>query len=103
MKKNRTRFDVINKICEVILNIRDITPTNLIFKANLSPQMFNGYKKELIKKGFIKEKIIPKGTMIRKGELKKDINSFELTNKGREYLDFYKKLIIFKEKYGLDD
>jgi len=103
MKKHRTKLDVINKICEIILNIKNITPTNLIFKANLSPQMFKGYKKELIEKGFIKEIILPKGIMIRKGKLKKDTRSFKLTDKGIEYLGFYKKLTAFKEKYGLDE
>lgn len=101
--KKRTKFDVINKICEVISDIRNVSPTNLIFRANLSPEMLKDYKTELIEKGFIKEKIIPKGTITRKGKSKKESNSFIVTSKGFEYMKFYEKLTAFKEKYGLNE
>jgi predicted transcriptional regulator len=102
MNTKRGKLDVINKILDVILNIRDINPTNLIFRANLSPKMFIDYKKELIKKKFIKEIIIPKGH-IKGRRHKEESKSFKLTKKGREYLQFYRKLTAFKEEYGLND
>ncbi len=50
MNKIREKLDIINKICEVISDIRNITPTNLMFRANLSLGMFKDYKKNLLKK-----------------------------------------------------
>jgi len=102
MNKIREKLDIINKICEVISDIRNITPTNLMFRANLSLGMFKDYKKELIEKGFIKESIILKGEISNGRKARQDTVSFKLTNKGLEYLKFYEKLTTFKEKYGLN-
>jgi len=99
--KHRTKLGIINKICEVILNMRNISPTNLMFRANLSPQMLKDYKQELIEKKFIKEIFLPKGSISKGRKIRKDTISFKLTEKGIEYLEFYKKLTTFKEKYGL--
>ena len=103
MNKIREKLDIINKICEVISDIRNITPTNLMFRANLCPKMLKDYKKELLEKGFIKEIMLPKGAITNGRKARQDTVSFKLTNKGFEYLKFYEKLTTFKEKYGLNE
>ena len=101
MKSRRERLNTINDMLEVISNNKNIGSTNITKKANLYTNGWGGYKKELIKKGFIKEIILPKGNV--KGRYhKKESKTFEITNKGREYLKFYKKLTDFKEKFGLN-
>lgn len=102
MKTHRTKIEIINKILDVILNIKNISINKFMIKANLSPQGYKYYKKELINKGFIKEIIMPKGNVNGRYH-KKESKFFEITNKGREYLDFYKKFVAFKEKYDLNN
>ena len=101
--RHREKLDIINKICEVISNIRNIHPTSLMFRANLSPETFKDYRKELLEKKFIKEIRLPKGSLVNGRKTRKDLVSFKLTEKGVEYMKFYEKLTTFKEKYGLDE
>lgn len=91
MKKKRERLDVIH---DILICIRDnhnsIRPTKLLHSSNLSPQMFNEYKKELLEKDFII------GVEDNKGKL-----FFSLTKKGLEFIDGYKTFQNFISNFGL--
>ena len=90
MKKKRERLGVINDILLVIQNNNNaIRPTKLLRMSNLSPQMFKEYVDELIGKEFIKETLI------------KDNKVYSLTDKGFEFLAYYKTVSAFIQNLGL--
>ena len=100
MKKKRTKLEVIKDLLGIILLNRKIISTQLLYKANLSPQMFKDYQKELLEKGLIN---------ITRESKKKDLNgdpkgqvhkTFNLTELGRQYLEDYRVVDNFIEKYG---
>ncbi len=98
----RERLEVVKEILGIILLKRNIGPTHLLYKANLSPQMFLEYKKDLIEKGLIIETIRTKKNL--NGEdvgLKR--KSYNLTELGRQYLEDYHAVENFIEKYGLNE
>ena len=101
-RQKRERLEIIKEILGVILLNRNTTSTRLIQKANLSPQMFNGYAEDLIKK----ELIIITTTS------KKNLNGdpigpehkyYNLTELGRQYLEDYRIVDNFIEKYGMNE
>ncbi|MBI2134425.1 winged helix-turn-helix transcriptional regulator [Candidatus Woesearchaeota archaeon] len=91
MSKKRDRIQVIYDILNAVKE-KDgkIKPTNILYKANLSPQMLNEYLKELIGKGLIKENNA------------KDGKTYSLENKGFEFLSKYKTIVDFLETFGLN-
>ncbi len=77
---------MIHDILKVVNKEKQIRPTKLLQKSNLSPQMFKQYIQELTKKKFIK----------------KDENKiFTLTKKGQEFLKEYRTIINFIDNFGL--
>ncbi len=81
----RERLEVIHDILTVINSAKQIRPTKLLHKSNLSPQMFKQYIQELTKKKFIT----------------KDETKFSLTKKGKEFLTEYKTILNFIDNFGL--
>lgn len=67
-------------------------PTNILYKSNLSYQMLTQYLAELISKGMIKEKSDSEGK-----------RTYELTNKGMNFLRDYRVIEKFMESYGFDE
>ena len=103
LKKNRNKLEIIKDMLGAILLNRNISPTNLLYKANLSPNMFKDYTEELLEKGLIKDKIIPGRTNLDGKKLAKDHRTFNLTELGREFLEDYKAVDLFLEKYELNE
>lgn len=91
MSKKRSRLDVINDILTTISQEKEVKPTHILYKSNLSHKMMMGYLNELIKKRFIRENINGKN------------KTYSTTNKGKNYLKEYKSMINFMKSFGLDD
>lgn len=91
MNKKRTRLEVIKDILEVIKSRNGrIKPTHILYKSNLSYVMMEDYLSELKEKGFITE-------------IKKDGGkTYQITEKGQEYLKKYSLVSEFTESFGLD-
>lgn len=86
----RDRVDVILAILETIYTERsEAKPTHIMYKANLSHKLMDGYFNELIEKGII-EKIDAKGK-----------TRISLTEKGSEFLRELRKMKSFMESFGL--
>ncbi|MBT6690495.1 hypothetical protein HN903_02160 [archaeon] len=81
----RERLEVIHDILTTINKSKQIRPTKLLHKSNLSPQMFKQYIEELTKKKFII----------------KSETEFSLTNKGKEFLTEYRTILSFIDNFGL--
>lgn len=91
MSKKRNRLQVIYDILEVIRNRgKNIKPTHILYKSNLSHQMMQLYLNELIDKGFILEGLTPKGG-----------KTYSLTDKGFNYLNEYQKITKFIDSFDL--
>lgn len=91
MSSKRDRLQIIHDILRAIQrNDGRIKPTHILYKANLSHQMLDEYLKELLKKGFIRENETKKG------------KTYSLTDKGFKYLDDYRLIVNFVERFGLD-
>jgi predicted transcriptional regulator len=92
MAKKRERLEIIHDILYVIrargVNVK---PTHILYKSNLSHQMLTEYLDELIGKGFIIEK-----------EDKHGKKTYELTEKGYNYLKDYQVIKSFVDSYGLN-
>jgi len=92
MNKKRDRLEIIHDILRVIMDRRgNVKPTHILYKSNLSHQMLTDYLSELIAKEFIKEKID-----------KKDKKTYEITDKGCNYLEDFKVIRAFVDSYGLE-
>ena len=102
IRTKREKLKIIKDILGVILLNRNIPPTRLLYKANLSPGMFKDYIEELIDRGLISEKIITKNEKIDGRKFKEGKKIYNLTELSREYLEDYKVVDMFLEKYGLD-
>ena len=89
MAEKRERFEVIKDILLVVQKHQKIGPTRLIQLSNLSPVMFKEYIKELTKNNLINE------------EVQKNKKTYELTDKGYNYLEKYKMFKNFVEELGL--
>ena len=91
MNKKRTRLEVIKDILEVIKSRNGkIKPTHILYKSNLSYVMMEDYLSELKEKGFITETSKTKG------------KTYQITEKGQEYLRKYSLVSEFTESFGLD-
>ena len=86
----RSRLEIIN---EMLLEIQKkggkIKQTHLMYKANLSYKLLIAYLSELISKGLIKEIIEGNNKFL------------VLTDRGREFILTFKKMINFKETFGI--
>lgn len=90
MNKKRTRLEVIKDILNVIKSKNgQIKPTHILYKSNLSYVMMAEYLDELKEKGFITETEKSKG------------KTYQITEKGQEYLRKYSLVSEFTEAFGL--
>jgi predicted transcriptional regulator len=91
MEKKRNRLEIIR---DILVVIRDrsgrIKPTHILYKSNLSYQMMDDYLKELKEKEFIKEKKTKTG------------KTYEITEKGLNYLNKYGLIVEFTDSFGLN-
>ncbi len=92
MKQKRNRLEIIR---DILLTIKArngrIKPTHIIYKSNLSYQMFREYLTELIDQELVLEI-----------EDKKGRKRYELTRKGMNYLRDYSLIKNFTQSYGLE-
>ena len=92
MSKKRDKLQIIYDILSVIKEKNGkIKPTNILYKSNLSNQMFQEYMNELMQKGFILEKE------------EKSSKTYSLTQKGFDYLGKYRMIVEFTSSFGLNE
>ncbi len=92
MSKKRDRLQIIYDILSVIKEKNGkIKPTNILYRSNLSNQMFQEYMDELIQKGFILENKAKSG------------KTYSLTQKGFDYLSRYQMIVDFTSSFGLSE
>ena len=101
-REKRQRLEIIKDILGIILLNRNIGPTHILYKANLSPLCFKEYTEYLIKKKLINITTTSKKNL--NGDLiSKESKHYNLTELGRQYLEDYKIVDNFIEKYGIDE
>ncbi len=92
MSKKRDRLQIIYDILNVIKEKNGkIKPTNVLYRSNLSNQMFSEYMNELMQKGFIIENKTKKG------------KTYSLSQKGFDYLNKYQMIVDFTNSFGLSE
>jgi len=91
MSKKRSRLDVINDILTTLSYKKEVKPTHILYKSNLSHKMMMEYLKELMKKQLILQIINGKN------------KTYSLTKKGHKYLKEYKTMVNFMDSFGLND
>jgi len=92
MNKKRDKLQIIYDILSVIKEKNGkIKPTNILYKSNLSNQMFQDYMNELMQKGFIME------TEAKSGK------TYSLMQKGFDYLNKYQMIVDFTVSFGLSE
>lgn len=92
MSKKRDKLQIIYDILSVIKEKNGkIKPTNILYKSNLSNQMFQEYINELMQKGFILE------------NQAKSSKTYSLTQKGFDYLNKYQTIVDFTSSFGLGE
>ncbi len=92
MSKKRDKLQIIYDILSVIKGKNGkIKPTNILYKSNLSNQMFQEYVNELMQKGFILEKKA------------KNSKTYSLTQKGFDYINKYQMIVDFTSSFGLNE
>ena len=91
MTKKRTKLEIIRDILQVIKSKNKVRPTHILYKSNLSHNMMEEYLAELKAKDFIIES---KETKTR---------TFEITEKGRTYLEKFKEIMAFTDSFGLSE
>jgi len=90
--KRRTKYEIIRDILNAIKQRNGrIKPTHIIYKSNLSHQMFTEYLQELIKNELVLEE-----------EDKKGRKHYSLTQRGNNYLRDYHIIKNLTESYGLE-
>ena len=102
-RHKRESLEIMKEILGVMLLNRNISPTRILYKANLSPQNFKDYTLELIERGLISKIITDKKMIIYGKKYKPGRQIFNLTELGREFLEDYKAVDLFLEKYGLNE
>jgi len=92
MSKKRDKLQIIYDILSVIKGKNGkIKPTNILYKSNLSNQMFQEYMNELMQKGFILE------------NQAKNSKTYSLTQKGFDYINKYQMIVEFTNSFGLGE
>ncbi len=95
MNKKRDHLSIMKDILIFISEKKGgAKPTHILYKSNLSYQMLTQYIAELISKGLIKEKSDSEAEGKR---------TYELTNKGMNFLKDYGVIKKFMESYGFDE
>jgi len=101
-RQKRGTLEIIKNILGTILLNRNITSTKLINKANLSPHMFDEYNNFLIKKELITLTINSKKNLNGKS-IGQEHKCYNLTELGRQYLEDYRIVDDFLEKYKINE
>ena len=92
MSKKRGRLQIIYDILSVIKEKNGkIKPTNILYKSNLSNQMFSEYVDYLVNNGLIIE------------NQAKSSKTYSLTQKGFDYLNKYQMIVDFTNSFGLGE
>lgn len=102
IRLKREKLEVIKEILGIIMLNRNIFSTKLLYKANLSPQMFKLYIEELLKRNLMSETITTKKEILHGKKFKPGKKVYNLTELGRRYLEDYKVVEMFIEKYELN-
>ncbi|MBI3623682.1 hypothetical protein HY212_06420 [Candidatus Pacearchaeota archaeon] len=87
--KKRTKLEVIKDILEVLKQNKKVKITHLIYKANLSNNSIKPHIESLLKNQFVLQ------------EENDGKRAYQITQKGQEFLDEFKKMKIFEDSYGL--
>ncbi len=91
MNRKRERLQVIYDILHAIKEKNGkIKPTHILYKSNLSHQMLEEYMNELLTGKFLIEVKTEKG------------KTYQLTQKGFDYLEKYQGILEFIESFGLN-
>ena len=89
MSLRRSKIEIIN---DILIAIQEkggrIKPTHLLYKSNLSHEKMKQYVEELINKKMVEEELV-------------DGKYYIITNKGRKYIDEFKKIKEFSDSFGL--
>ena len=89
MSLRRSKIEIINDILTAIQEKGGkIKPTHLLYKSNLSHEKMKQYVEDLINKKMVEEELV-------------DGKYYIITNKGRKYIDEFKKIKEFSESFGL--
>ena len=91
MGKKRNRLEVIHDILTTINQKKEVKPTHILYKSNLSHKMMQEYIDELLEKNFIEE------------NEKSKSKTYSITKKGINYLEEYQTMIKFMNSFGLND
>ena len=92
MSRKRERLEIIRDVLLAIRNKgKEVRPTHILYKSNLSSDMLKQYLGELIKNGFVVEE-----------RDKKNNKLYSLLPKGFNYLKDYSVIKGFMESYGLE-
>lgn len=91
--KKRERTEIIYDILRAVQSKGgSAKPTHILYKSNLSTQMFNEYLEFLISKGFIK-----------KTRDEKKNKFYVLLDKGYKYIEDYHTIKKFLDSYDLNE
>jgi predicted transcriptional regulator len=91
MAKKRNKLEVIHDILTTINQRKEVKPTHILYKSNLSHKMMQEYIDELLEKKFITE------------NEKEKSKTYSITKKGIDYLNEYQTMIKFMTSFGLND
>ena len=90
MSERRTKIHVLIDVLRVIeADSGRAKPTHILYRANLSYKILKDYLNALLQKGFIEV------------EIDKNHTYYKITEKGRKYLNEYRKLEKLSSVFGL--
>ena len=93
MTRKRERIEIIHDILKAIIDKgKNVRPTHILYKSNLSSQMLKEYLTELIEKEFIEEQHDKKKNKI-----------YILTEKGYKYVEDFSVIKNFMDSYDLSE
>ena len=91
MIPKRDRVRIMHDMLEVVIHKGNKAKlTHILYKANLSHNMFTEYMGELMRRGFVAEDVD-----------QKERKSYSLTEKGFNFMRDYKVIKDFLDSYGL--
>ena len=90
MNERRSKMQVIVDVLRAIENENGITkPTHILYKANLSHKLLKEHLNVLLQKGFIEVTI------------EKNRTYYKLTDKGRNFINEFRKIEKLAQVFGL--
>jgi len=88
----RNRIDIVENILFLLSSNKNMKPTHLMYKANLSNVQMKGYLEELVRKSFISKSISDKN------------NSYlSITEQGKKFLEKINEMKEFEKTFGLEE